>query len=75
VGCAAGIDVGRPFDAIEKTLGSRLEGGESADEFVRRCEGFAALGIEHVTVITSGAWTPGALSTLANATPKLRTIS
>src|SRR5215207_1548447 len=34
-------DVGRPYDAIEKTVSTRLEPGESADAFVERC---AALG-------------------------------
>src|SRR6266536_442824 len=35
-------DVGRPFEAIEKTLSTRLEEGESSDQFARRCAGAAA---------------------------------
>jgi len=65
-------EVGRPYEAIEKTLSTRLEAGESTDEFISRCAAAAALGIEHVVVITSGPWTAGALATLAAAIPTLR---
>ena len=64
--------VGRPFDQIEKTLSTRLEAGESTAAFVGRCAAAAALGIEHVVVITSGPWTSGVLATLAEAIPSLR---
>jgi F420-dependent oxidoreductase-like protein len=66
--------VGRPFEAIEKTLGTRLEAGESSDQFVRRCRAAAALGIEHLGVITAGPWQPEALATLAAAIPRLREV-
>jgi F420-dependent oxidoreductase-like protein len=65
-------DVGRPFEAIEKTLSTRLNADESSDEFARRCTGLAALGIEHVVVITPGPWTADALARLAAAIPGLR---
>ena len=55
-------DVGRPYEAIEKTLGTRLEAGESSDGFVRRAVAAAELGIEHLGVITAGAWRPEALA-------------
>ena len=64
-------DVGRPYEAIEKTLGTRLEAGESSDEFARRCVGAAALGIEHMMVGKAGPWTAEALATLAVAIPRL----
>jgi F420-dependent oxidoreductase-like protein len=64
-------DVGRPYGAIEKTLSTRLEVGESSDEFVRRGAATAALGIEHMVVIRSGPWQPDALATLATAIPAL----
>jgi F420-dependent oxidoreductase-like protein len=67
--------VGRPYEAIEKTLSTRLEQGESTDAFVGRCEAAAALGIQHVVVITSGPWTADALATLAEAIPNLREAS
>jgi F420-dependent oxidoreductase-like protein len=62
-------DVGRPYEAVEKTLSTRLEAGESSEEFVRRCKAAAALGIEHMVVITVGPWRPEALATLAAAIP------
>ena len=67
-------DVGRPYEAIQKTLGTRLEAGESSDQFVRRCRAAAALGIEHVAVITPGPWKPERLATLAAAIPTLREV-
>lgn len=67
-------DVGRPYEAIEKTLSTRLEEGESSDQFARRCEGAAALGIEHMVVGHSSPWTTQALATLAAAIPAVREI-
>jgi F420-dependent oxidoreductase-like protein len=64
--------VGRPYDEIEKTLSTRLEPGESPDAFVQRCAASAALGIDHVVVITAGPWTEDALACLAAAVPALR---
>jgi F420-dependent oxidoreductase-like protein len=67
-------DVGRPYEAIEKTMSTRLEAGESSDEFVRRCVAASALGIEHMVVITPGPWSADALATLAAAIPALHEI-
>jgi F420-dependent oxidoreductase-like protein len=64
-------DLGRPYEQIEKTLSTRLEAGERSDAFVARCAAAAALGIEHMVVITSGPWTSEALATLAAAIPTL----
>jgi F420-dependent oxidoreductase-like protein len=64
--------VGRPYEAIEKTLSTRLQAGEPTDAFVGRCAAAAALGIQHMVVITSAAWTADALATLAAAIPTLR---
>jgi F420-dependent oxidoreductase-like protein len=58
---------GRPYDEIEKTLSTRLEPGESTGSFVERCAAIAALGIEHVVVITTGPWTEDGVATLAEA--------
>jgi F420-dependent oxidoreductase-like protein len=66
--------VGRPYEAIEKTLSTRLEAGESSDEFVRRCAGAAALGIEHMGVAVAGPWTEEALATIAAAIPQVREV-
>jgi F420-dependent oxidoreductase-like protein len=65
-------DLGRPNEQVEKTLSTRLEAGESSDAFVGRCAAAAALGIEHMVVITSGPWTTGALTTLGAAIRTLR---
>ncbi len=67
-------DLGRPYEAIEKTLSTRLEAGESSDDFVRRCAAAAALGIEYMVVVTSAAWTTEALATLAAALPALHEV-
>jgi F420-dependent oxidoreductase-like protein len=67
-------DVGRPYEAIEKTLATRLEAGESSDQFVRRAVAAAELGFEHLTVVIAGAWRPEALATLAAAIPELREV-
>ncbi|MQA06120.1 MAG: TIGR03560 family F420-dependent LLM class oxidoreductase [Streptosporangiales bacterium] len=56
--------VGRPYDEIERTMATRLEPGESADSFARRCEAIRRLGIDHVMVITTGAWTEPAVRSL-----------
>ncbi|HKO85105.1 MAG TPA: LLM class flavin-dependent oxidoreductase [Actinomycetota bacterium] len=67
-------ELGRPCEAIEKTLSTRLEVGEPAEEFVRRSVAAAALGIEHMVVISSRPWTAEGLSTLAAAVPALREV-
>ena len=65
-------DLGRPYDQIEKTLSTRLEAGETSDSFAGRAAAAAALGIEHMVVLTSSPWTADALSTLAAAITTLR---
>jgi hypothetical protein len=50
-------EIGRPYEAIEKTISTRLEPGESAASFVDRCRALRELGIDHVGVITTGPWT------------------
>jgi hypothetical protein len=67
-------DVGRSYEAVEKTLSTRLEAGESSDQFVGRCRAAVALGIQHVAVVTPGPWTPEGLATLAAAIPTLREV-
>ena len=67
-------EVGRPYEAVEKTLSSRLEPGESSEELIRRCQAAAAWGIEHMVLVVSSPWTPEALSTLATAIPALREV-
>jgi F420-dependent oxidoreductase-like protein len=67
-------EVGRPYEAIEKTLSTRLHPGEPAEDFVARCRAAAALGIQHLVVLTPGPWTPDRLAVLAAAVPSLRLL-
>jgi F420-dependent oxidoreductase-like protein len=60
-------DVGRDYGSVEKTLSSRLEPGETAEQFAARCERLAALGIDHVVLITTGPWTREAVDVLCAA--------
>jgi F420-dependent oxidoreductase-like protein len=60
-------DLGRPYEDIEKTLSTRLNAGEPASEFVRRCAQAAELGIGHLIVVTSAPWDRDSLATLATA--------
>jgi F420-dependent oxidoreductase-like protein len=64
-------EAGRPYDAVEKTISTRLAPGESAGAFAERCAGFADLGIDHVVVVTTGPWTEESAGTLAEAAPRL----
>ena len=68
---AACAEIGRPYDAIEKTISTRLEPGESAASFVERCRAFTELGIDHVGVVTTGPWTDASVATLATAAQRL----
>jgi F420-dependent oxidoreductase-like protein len=67
-------EIGRPYEAIEKTLSTRLETGESAGDFVTRCRAAGAMGIEHVVLITPGPWAPEPLATLGAAIPTLEKV-
>lgn len=67
-------EAGRPYQDIEKTLSTRLAEGEAADEFVRRCARAAALGIEHLIVLSSTPWSAESLATLAAAVPAVREL-
>jgi F420-dependent oxidoreductase-like protein len=49
-------ELGRDPATIDTTLSSRLAPDESAEQFAQRCGGLAALGIDHVVLITAGPW-------------------
>jgi sugar phosphate isomerase/epimerase len=57
------------------TLSSRLAPGETAEQLADRCAGLAALGIDHVVLITTGPWTASDLETLAAAAEHLSGIA
>jgi F420-dependent oxidoreductase-like protein len=68
-------EVGRPFEQVEKTLSTRLQPGEPADDFVARCAAAAELGIEHVVLVTPAAWSAEGLATLGAAIPRLQDVA
>jgi F420-dependent oxidoreductase-like protein len=64
--------VGRPFDEIEKTVSTRMDPGESPEEFAERCAALGELGIEHAVVLTVGPGTEETVARLAAAQLALR---
>ena len=65
-------EVGRPFEAIEKTVSTRLNPDETAAAFAERCAALAELGLDHAVVITPGPWTEERVDVLASAGEELR---
>jgi F420-dependent oxidoreductase-like protein len=68
-------EAGRPFEQVEKTLSTRLQPGEPADDFVARCAAAAELGVEHVVLVTPAAWSAEGLATLEAAVPRLQDVA
>ena len=60
-------EAGRPYDAVEKTISTRLNPDESSSAFAGRLAALADLGIEHAVVLTAGPWTEGRVATLVGA--------
>jgi F420-dependent oxidoreductase-like protein len=67
-------DIGRPYRQIEKVIATRLQPGESTAAFVARCAALADLGIDHVSVITTGVWTADGVATLVEAADQIAGI-
>jgi alkanesulfonate monooxygenase SsuD/methylene tetrahydromethanopterin reductase-like flavin-dependent oxidoreductase (luciferase family) len=65
-------EIGRPFEAIEKTVSTRLNAAEPAAAFAERCAALAKLGLDHAVVITPGPWTEERVEVLAAAGEQLR---
>lgn len=64
--------VGRPYGEIEKTIGTALTPGETAEEFTQKCARLAGLGAEHIGVITRGQpWTAEVIRLVAAAAAKV----
>lgn len=64
-------EYGRPYGQIEKVIATRLQPGESTASFVARCATFPDLGIDHVSVITTGPWTADGVATLVDAADQI----
>jgi alkanesulfonate monooxygenase SsuD/methylene tetrahydromethanopterin reductase-like flavin-dependent oxidoreductase (luciferase family) len=58
---------GRNPRDVQGTLSSRLAPNETADDFADRCRAMADQGIDHVVLVGNGAWTNGALNTVADS--------
>jgi F420-dependent oxidoreductase-like protein len=67
--------LGRPYEAIEKTLHLRIPGGQSVEESVRRCAELAALGIDHVIAAVPDAAADSALAHLAALASRIAGIT
>ena len=64
-------EVGRSYPEIEKTVSTRVTGGEDAGSLVERCRTLAGYGIDHAIVLTDGPWAEPALATVASAAEML----
>ncbi|GJJ20869.1 TIGR03560 family F420-dependent LLM class oxidoreductase [Mycolicibacterium mageritense] len=66
-------EVGRRPDAVQRTVTTALEPGESVARLVERCLELARLGIEHAVLITRGRpWDGADLDVAAGAADQLR---
>lgn len=65
--------IGRDYDEIEKTVGSRLDPAD-ADHFVEHMRELAALGIDHTLVAPAGPWDEKRLAGLAELLPEVHAI-
>jgi len=64
-------EAGRPYDEIEKTVSTRLDADETAEQFIQRCAGLSALGIDHAVVLYPGPWTDEAIGRVGVAATAL----
>jgi F420-dependent oxidoreductase-like protein len=65
-------EVGRSFDAIDKTLSTRLAPGGTAEQLAERCAGLADIGIDHLIFVSSTPWGADDLGVLKRAVPLVR---
>ncbi|NKZ13584.1 TIGR03560 family F420-dependent LLM class oxidoreductase [Mycolicibacterium septicum DSM 44393] len=66
-------DVGRPADAVHRTVTTGLEPGETVAQLVQRCRALTELGLQHVVLITRGRpWAGADLDVAAGAADQLR---
>jgi F420-dependent oxidoreductase-like protein len=66
-------DIGRPADAVHRTVTTGLEPGETVAQLVQRCRALTELGLQHVVLITRGRpWAGADLDVAARAADQLR---
>lgn len=63
---------GTSFEAISKTVSTRLEPGETPESLTGRARALADLGIDQLIVLTSGPWTPEAIECLTTSATALQ---
>lgn len=69
-------EVGRPAHAVQRTVTTALEPGESVAQLVQRCLVLAELGVQHVVLITRGRpWVGADLDVAAGAAGQLRDLA
>ncbi|OBC15869.1 LLM class F420-dependent oxidoreductase [Mycobacterium sp. 852013-50091_SCH5140682] len=69
-------EVGRPADAVERTVTTALEPGESVARLVQRCLALGELGLDHVVLIRRGhPWAGTDLDVVAGAADQLRDLA
>jgi F420-dependent oxidoreductase-like protein len=67
---------GRDPEAIEVTLSSRLAEGETVTQLTDRCADLARLGVDHLVLVTTGAWGTGRdLDVVLEAAGPLRAVA
>jgi F420-dependent oxidoreductase-like protein len=67
---------GRDPEAIEVTLSSRLAEGETVTQLTDRCADLAHLGVDHLVLVTTGAWGSGRdLDVVLEAAGPLRAVA
>ena len=64
-------ELGTDYHAIDKTISTRLEPGEDADNLTKRLQRMRSWGIEHAVVIRPGAWTPESVAVLSQTAARV----
>ncbi len=67
-------EFGTDYTAIDKTISTRMEPGETPQNLVARLAEIRSWGIEHAIVIRRGPWTPESVRTLALAAGAVRDL-
>lgn len=67
--------LGRPYEAIEKTMMMRAEAGESVEQFTQRCGEAAEAGIDHVIVKLPDAADEAGLAMLGEVAARVAGIT
>jgi alkanesulfonate monooxygenase SsuD/methylene tetrahydromethanopterin reductase-like flavin-dependent oxidoreductase (luciferase family) len=61
---------------VEVTVSSRLAEGETSGQFTDRCADLAAIGVDHVVLVTTGPWRAGGdLDVVVDAVEPLRDVA